>query len=108
MFVPLVVLGFGSADVHFPLSLVCVAFEPCPDVVVHGRVRLRAGHWSVTLFLANEQAEDRPRDMYWLFQAELTVRGRFARRPGQGHVSTLDAISRMDLLINEVERDCES
>jgi hypothetical protein len=66
----------------------------CPHVVVRGRVRLRAGHWSVTLFLSNEQEEGRPRDMYWLFQAELAVRGRFARRPGQGHVSTLFRASR--------------
>ncbi|MEO8369116.1 MAG: DISARM system helicase DrmA [Candidatus Solibacter sp.] len=54
----------------------------CPQVLVRGRVRRRAGHWSVTLFLSNEQVEDRPRDMYWLFQAELAVRGRFTRRPG--------------------------
>ncbi|MBI3667963.1 MAG: helicase, partial [Acidobacteria bacterium] len=37
-----------------------------PHVVVRGRVRRRAGHWSVTLFLSNEQEEGRPRDMYWL------------------------------------------
>jgi hypothetical protein len=39
----------------------------CPQVVVRGRVRKRDGHWSVTLFISNEQAESRPRDMYWLF-----------------------------------------
>src|SRR5579862_3428621 len=31
-----------------------------PQVVVRGRVRQRAGHWSVTLFLSNEQEEGRP------------------------------------------------
>jgi hypothetical protein len=73
-----------------------------PHVVVRGRVRRRADHWSVTLFLSNEQEEGRPRDMYWLFQAELAVRGRFARRPGQGHVSTLDAVSRLEDQTNEM------
>jgi len=63
-----------------------------PHVTVRGRIRRRADHWSVTLFLSNEQEECRPRDMYWLFQAQLEVRGRFSRRPGQGHVSTLDPI----------------
>jgi hypothetical protein len=46
--------------------------------------------------------KDRPRDMYWLFQAQLEVRGRFARRPGQGHVSTLDAVSRLEDQTNEM------
>ncbi len=81
------------------------AWEPdpeCPNVVVRGRVRRRADHWSVTLFLSNEQTEDRPRDMYWLFQAEVVVHGRFARRPGQGHVSTLDAVSRLEDRTNEM------
>jgi hypothetical protein len=73
-----------------------------PNVVVRGRVRRRADHWSVTLFLSNEQEEGRPRDMYWLFQPELRVRGRFARRPGQGHVTTLDAVSRMEDRTNEM------
>jgi hypothetical protein len=80
-----------------------------PQVVVRGRVRRRAGHWSVTLFLSNEQEEGRPRDMYWMFQAELAVRGRFARRPGRGHVSTLDAVSRLEDQTNEMlyRRDVE-
>jgi hypothetical protein len=80
-----------------------------PNVVVRGRVRRRAGHWSVTLFLSNEQEEGRPRDMYWMFQAELAVLGRFARRPGQGHVSTLDAVSRLEDQTNEMlyRRDVE-
>src|ERR1019366_4139773 len=72
-------------------------------------VRRRVDHWSVTIFLSNEQEEGRPRDMYWLFQAELSVRGRFARRPGQGHVSTLDGVSRLEDQTNEMlyRRDVE-
>jgi len=73
-----------------------------PQVLVKGRVRRRPDHWSVTLFLANEQEEGRPRDMYWLFQAELEVRGRFARRPGQGHVATLDQVARLEDRTNEM------
>jgi hypothetical protein len=73
-----------------------------PHVVVKGRVRRRPDHWSVTLFLANEQEEGRPRDMYWLFQVELEVRGRFARRPGQGHVATLDQVARLEDRTNEM------
>src|ERR1017187_3478530 len=47
--------------------------------------------------------------MYWLFQAELAVHGRFARRPGQGHVSTLDAVSRLEDQTNAMvyRRDVE-
>lgn len=80
-----------------------------PNVSVRGRVRRRTNHWSVTLFLSNEQEEDRPRDMYWLFQAELEVRGKFTRRSGQGHVSTLDAVSRLEDRTNEMlyRRDVE-
>jgi hypothetical protein len=73
-----------------------------PQVVVRGRVRRRNDHWSVTLFLSNEQTEDRPRDRFWLFQAELIVRGHFARRPRQGHLSTLDAVSRLEDQTNEM------
>jgi hypothetical protein len=73
-----------------------------PQVVMRGRVRRRDDHWSVTLFLSNEQEEDRPREMYWLFQAELEVRGRFARRPGQARVSTLDQFSRLEDRTNEM------
>ncbi len=76
--------------------------EESPEVLVRGRIRRLADHWSVTLFLVNGQKEDRPRDMYWLFQAELMVRGRFSRRPGQGHVSTLDDVSRIEDRTNEM------
>ena len=73
-----------------------------PTVVVRGRIRRRDDHWSVTLFLSNEQEEAKPREMYWLFQAQLEVRGRFARRPSQGHVSTLDQFSRLEDRTNEM------
>jgi hypothetical protein len=73
-----------------------------PTVVVRGRIRKRPNHWSVTVFLSNEQQEGRPKDMYWLFQAELRVRGQLTRRPGEGHVSTLDQISRMEDRTNEM------
>lgn len=73
-----------------------------PQVTVRGRIRRRADHWSVTLFLSNEQEEGRPRDVYWLFQAQLEVCGSFSRRPGQGHVSTLDEISRLEDQTNEM------
>lgn len=73
-----------------------------PTVVVRGRIRRRDDHWSVTLFLSNEQQEDRPREMYWVFQAQLAVRGRFARRPGQGRVSKLDPVARMEDRTNEM------
>ena len=74
----------------------------CPRVLLRGRIRRRATHWSVTLFLANEQEEGTPRDASWLFQAELTVRGRFIQTPGQGRVSTLDAVSRLEDRLNEM------
>ncbi len=73
-----------------------------PNVVVRSRVRRRDDHWSVTLFLSNEQEENRPREVYWLFQAELEVSGRFAQRPSQRHVSTLDAASRLEDSTNEM------
>jgi hypothetical protein len=52
-----------------------VAVDPnCPEVVVQGLVRKRKDHWSVTLFLVNEQHEpERLRDSAWLFQPELAA-----------------------------------
>lgn len=76
--------------------------KDAPNVVVRGRMRRRDGHWSITLFLSNEQQENRPREVYWLFQAQLEIRGRFAQRPSQGHVSTLDAVSRLEDRTNEM------
>jgi hypothetical protein len=73
-----------------------------PTVFVRGRIRKRPNHWSVTLFLSNEQDEGRPKDMYWLFQAGLRVHGQLTRRPGEGHVSTLDEVSRMEDRTNEM------
>jgi hypothetical protein len=45
----------------------------CKDVFVKGRVRKRATHWSVTLFLVNGQEPSSPRDEAFLFQPELLV-----------------------------------
>lgn len=81
----------------------------CPYVRVRGRIRRRNDHWSVTLFLSNEQSESKPRDYYWLFQAQMILKGHFTRRPGQGRVSTLDAVSRLEDQTNEMlyRRDLE-
>lgn len=47
----------------------------CPEVLLQGRVRRYDNHWSVTLFLVNNQIEPkRSRDEAWVFQPELTVR----------------------------------
>ena len=40
--------------------------------------------------------------MYWLFQAGLRVHGQLTRRPGEGHVSTLDPTSKMEDRTNEM------
>jgi hypothetical protein len=46
----------------------------CPEVVVQGVIRRRTDHWSVTLFLVNEQQEPQTlRDSAWMFQPELVV-----------------------------------
>jgi hypothetical protein len=46
----------------------------CPEVMLRGQVRRYADHWSVTLFLVNQQTEPkRLRDEAWLFQPELKV-----------------------------------
>jgi hypothetical protein len=45
-----------------------------PEVFLRGHIRRYADHWSVTLFLVNQQAEPRRlRDEAWLFQPELIV-----------------------------------
>jgi hypothetical protein len=47
----------------------------CPEVMLRGQVRRYPDHWSVTLFLVNQQTEPkRRRDEAWVFQPELTVR----------------------------------
>ena len=47
----------------------------CPEVILRGQVRRYPDHWSVTLFLVNQQTEPkRRRDEAWVFQPELTVR----------------------------------
>jgi hypothetical protein len=51
-----------------------VAPDPeCPDVVIQGRIRRRDDHWSMTLFLVNQQEEKKPKDQWWLFQPVLVV-----------------------------------
>jgi hypothetical protein len=58
-----------------PIPSIAVDKE-CPEVVIQGLVRKRDSHWSVTLFLVNEQQEpERSRDTAWVFQPELVVEG---------------------------------
>jgi hypothetical protein len=48
----------------------------CPEVTVQGKVRKRADHWSITLFLVNEQQEpEKLKDTAWVFQPELMLEG---------------------------------
>ena len=48
----------------------------CPEVTIQGKVRKRANHWSITLFLVNEQQEpERLKDSAWVFQPELMAEG---------------------------------
>ena len=50
--------------------------DNCPEIVVQGLIRKRTDHWSVTLFLVNEQQEpERLRDEAWVFQPELIAEG---------------------------------
>jgi len=54
-----------------------VVVDPnCPEVTIQGKVRKRADHWSITLFMVNEQQEpERLRDTAWVFQPELSAEG---------------------------------
>jgi hypothetical protein len=46
-----------------------------PEVILRGRVRRYDNHWSITLFLVNNQIEPRRnKDATWVFQPELIVR----------------------------------
>jgi hypothetical protein len=47
--------------------------EPDRAIEVAGRVRERNGQRIVTVFLANRQQEQRPRDLWWVFQPRLVV-----------------------------------
>lgn len=50
--------------------------KDCPEVVIQGLVRKRSDHYSVTLFLVNEQTEPaKLRDAAWVFQPELVASG---------------------------------
>jgi hypothetical protein len=47
----------------------------CPEVRLRGQMRRYPHHWSVTLFLVNQQTEPkRRRDEAWVFQPELTIK----------------------------------
>jgi hypothetical protein len=74
----------------------------CPNVVVKGKIRKRPTHWSVTLFLCNEQEEQRPKDTTWLFQAELKTRGELICQQGRAVLASLDSEARMEDSINEM------
>jgi hypothetical protein len=74
----------------------------CPKVVVRGRARRRKGHWSVTLFLCNEQDEDRPKDQSWLFQPELRAHGNFVRQCERSYLTTLSGSDRAEDQVNEM------
>jgi len=74
----------------------------CPKVVVRGKIRKRDSHWSVTLFLCNEQEEERPKDTTWLFQAELKAKGDLIRQTAPAALSSLDPAARGEDRINEM------
>jgi hypothetical protein len=58
---------------HGPVKPVAIDAN-CPEVVVQGVIRKRSDHWSVTLFLVNEQQEpEMLRDTAWMFQPELVA-----------------------------------
>ena len=68
----------GGSPLHIPLAQSHVgpldADPSWPGVVIKGVIRKRKHHWSVTLFLVNEQEEpDQLKDTAWVFQPELAV-----------------------------------
>jgi Helicase conserved C-terminal domain len=76
-------------------------------VAVRGKVRRRDDHWSITLFLCNDQEEPAKgsregKDPSWLFQAELKAHGDFTRRTGEAKLSTLDPSARLEDRMNEM------
>ena len=58
-------------------KIASIVVDPnCPEVTSQGKVRKRADHWSITLFLVNEQQEpERLKDTAWIFQPELMAEG---------------------------------
>lgn len=51
-----------------------IADKDCPEILIQGLIRRRNNHWSVTLFLVNEQQEpERNRDLAWIFQCKLVA-----------------------------------
>ena len=81
------------------------------EVYVRGRCRLRDNHWSVTLFLINNQKEpSEQKDLAWVFQPELSVDGVdygpiFVQRTPAGSLDKLQAedLSMRMLYRNTVE-----
>jgi hypothetical protein len=72
--------------------------EPDRAIELAGRVRERNGIRTVTVFLANRQQEQRPRDAWWLFQPKLEVTSAdgsaiFTKRHTPNHdISKLDPL----------------
>lgn len=95
-------------DISQPVSLkegtlpVWTPDRNCPKVFVRGRARKRKRHWSVTLFLCNDQDEDRPKDQSWLFQPELRVRGDFVRQSERSYLTSLSHSARIEDQVNEM------
>jgi hypothetical protein len=80
-----------------------VAIDPhCPEVIVQGLVRRRDHHWSITLFLINDQKEpERLRDTAWVFQPELRVESPdglaiFSKKNPQIALSGTDALTKAE------------
>ena len=68
----------GGQPIRIPLNQGHVgpldADSHWPGVVIKGVIRKRKDHWSVTLFLVNEQEEPASlKDTVWVFQPELVV-----------------------------------
>ncbi len=66
----------GSVDIPLQVGPIAsvVVNDTQPGVVVRGLVRRRDRDWIVTLFLVNQQEEQKKlRDAAWIFQAELEV-----------------------------------
>ncbi len=72
---------YGRGRVLDPITLVAgksieqTIDSDVPEVVLKGQIRRYDDHWSVTLFLVNNQIEPkRRRDEAWIFQPKLIVR----------------------------------
>ncbi len=63
-----IVLKEGPIDLQIP-------DHEFPDIYLQGRIRRRAAHWVVTLFLVNAQEMGKPKDEFHIFQPQLSVFG---------------------------------